>query len=52
MTPIDGEAFAPVIDAAVDKGVPVICFDSDSAKSKRLVYLGTNNYEAGKSAGV
>ena len=51
VTPIDGEAFAPVIDAAIDKGVPVICFDSDSAKSKRLVYLGTNNYEAGKSAG-
>ena len=51
VTPIDGDAFAPVIDAAIDKGVPVICFDSDSAKSKRLVYLGTNNYEAGKSAG-
>ena len=51
VTPIDGDAFAPVIDAAIEKGVPVICFDSDSAKSKRLVYLGTNNYEAGKSAG-
>src|SRR5262249_36941631 len=39
------------IDDAIDKGIPVITFDSDSEKSKRLVYLGTNNYEAGKHAG-
>jgi len=51
VSPIEADAFASVIDAAIEKGVPVITFDSDSAKSKRLVYIGTNNYEAGKRAG-
>jgi ribose transport system substrate-binding protein len=48
---IDADAFAPVIDSAIDKGIPVITFDSDAPKSKRLVYIGTNNFEAGKRAG-
>ncbi len=51
VSPIEADAFAPTIDAAVAKGIPVITFDSDSEKSKRLVYIGTNNYEAGKRAG-
>jgi ribose transport system substrate-binding protein len=51
VSPIQADAFGPVIDAAIDKGVPVITFDSDSEKSKRLCYLGTNNFEAGKVAG-
>jgi len=51
VTPIDGKEFATVIDDAIGKGIPVICFDSDSESSKRLAYLGTNNYEAGKAAG-
>lgn len=51
VTPIEADAFAPVIDGAIEKGIPVITYDSDSAKSKRLAYLGTNNYEAGKRAG-
>ena len=51
VSPIEADAFASVIDSAVDKGVPVITFDSDSPKSKRLCYIGTNNYEAGKRAG-
>src|SRR5258708_7511312 len=49
---IQADAFASVIDAAIDKGVPVITFDSDSEKSKRLAYIGTNNFEAGKAAGL
>ena len=51
VSPIQADAFAPVIDAAIAKGVPVITFDSDSATSKRAMYIGTNNYEAGKKAG-
>lgn len=51
VSPIQADAFAPVIDAAIDKGVPIITFDSDSPTSKRLAYIGTNNYEAGKRAG-
>ncbi|MCW3098074.1 MAG: monosaccharide transporter substrate-binding protein family [Chthonomonadaceae bacterium] len=51
VSPIQADAFSPVIDAAIDKGIPVITFDSDAPKSKRLAYIGTNNYEAGKVAG-
>jgi ribose transport system substrate-binding protein len=51
VSPIQAEAFAPVIDSAVDKGIPVLTFDSDAPTSKRLAYIGTNNYEAGKVAG-
>jgi len=51
VSPIEADAFASVIDSAIAKGVPVITFDSDSPKSKRLAYLGTNNFEAGKRAG-
>jgi len=36
------------IDAAVDKGVQVMCFDSDAPESKRLCYVGTDDAEAGR----
>jgi ribose transport system substrate-binding protein len=49
---IEAKALAPTIDEAIDAGIPVITFDSDSEGSKRLVYLGTNNFEAGKAAGT
>lgn len=51
VSPIQADAFSPVIDSAIEKGVPVITFDSDAPKSKRLAYLGTNNYDAGVAAG-
>jgi ribose transport system substrate-binding protein len=35
------------IDAAIAAGIPVITMDSDSPTSKRLVFIGTNNYQAG-----
>ncbi len=48
---IEAKAMAPVIDEAVGQGIPVITFDSDSPDSKRMAYIGTNNFEAGKIAG-
>lgn len=48
---IEADALTSVIDETMKAGIPVITFDSDAAKSKRLAYLGTNNYEAGKMAG-
>jgi ribose transport system substrate-binding protein len=51
VSPIEASAFAPVIDGAIAKGIPVITFDSDCESSQRLAYIGTNNYEAGKQAG-
>ena len=35
------------IDAAVASGVPVITMDADSPGSKRLLFIGTDNYRAG-----
>ncbi len=51
VSPIEADALTATIDETIAGGVPVITFDSDAPKSKRLAYLGTNNYEAGKMAG-
>jgi ribose transport system substrate-binding protein len=37
----------PAIDRAVDKGVPVMCFDSDAPDSKRFCYYGTDDATCG-----
>src|ERR1022692_3226605 len=47
----DANLMAPDIDAAVDAGIPVITMDSDSPLSKRLTFIGTNNYAAGLMSG-
>ncbi len=39
------------IDAAVAQGIPVITIDSDAPTSKRLTFIGTNNYQAGLMGG-
>ncbi|WP_256758312.1 substrate-binding domain-containing protein [Cohnella sp. WQ 127256] len=49
--PIDANALAPIIDKAVNSGIPVICFESDSPASQRLTYIGTNNLESGRRMG-
>ncbi len=35
------------IDAAIAQGVPVLTVDSDAPGSKRLTFVGTDNYKAG-----
>jgi ribose transport system substrate-binding protein len=44
----DAKTLIGAIDSAVDKGVPVVCFDSDAPESKRLAYFGTDDKECGK----
>lgn len=39
------------IDKAVAAGIPVITIDSDAPASKRLFFIGTNNYQAGMAGG-
>ena len=39
------------IDKAIAAGIPVITMDSDSPASKRLFFIGTNNYEVGMTGG-
>jgi ribose transport system substrate-binding protein len=40
----------PVLNKVASK-TKLITFDSDAPKSTRLMYIGTNNYEAGKALG-
>ncbi len=44
----DTEIMRPAIDAAIAKGIPVITMDADVPNSKRLLFVGTDNYEAGQ----
>ena len=39
------------IDKAVAAGIPVVTIDSDAPSSKRLFFIGTNNYQAGVTGG-
>lgn len=48
---IDPERMRPVINKAVEAGIKVATFDSDSPNSNRLFYCGTNNYDAGEACG-
>ena len=42
----------PAINKAADKNIPVICFDSDSPKSKRFAYYGTDDTQCGTRVAV
>lgn len=49
--PSDSEALTPLIDKAAEAGIPVVTFDTDAPESKRLGYIGTDNYQAGRLLG-
>jgi ribose transport system substrate-binding protein len=48
---LSDEQFTPLINRIVDNGIPVITVDTDAANSKRMAYIGTDNYYAGFLAG-
>ncbi len=39
------------IDSAISQGIPVIAIDADAPDSKRLMFVGTDNYKAGVMGG-
>lgn len=47
----DADALKETIDKAIDAGIPVVTFDSDAPKSKRMSYYGTNNPGSGNMMG-
>lgn len=47
VSPIDPELMIEPINDAIAQGIPVVCVDTDSPKSKRYTYFGTGNYNAG-----
>lgn len=48
---LNDEKFTPVIDKAVNRGIPVITIDTDAPASRRLAYVGTDNVAAGEALG-
>jgi ribose transport system substrate-binding protein len=40
------------VDKAIAAGIPVITVDSDAPASKRLFFIGTNNYQVGMTGGL
>jgi ribose transport system substrate-binding protein len=42
------QIFQAEIDNAIAQGIPIICVDSDVPRSKRVLYIGTDNFKAGR----
>jgi ribose transport system substrate-binding protein len=47
----DADLLKDSIDKAIAAGIPVITVDSDAPASKRLFFIGTNNYQVGFNGG-
>jgi len=48
----DSELLKPAIDGAIAQGIPVITVDADAPASKRVMFIGTDNYQAGRRGGA
>ncbi|SDC41404.1 monosaccharide ABC transporter substrate-binding protein, CUT2 family [Pelagirhabdus alkalitolerans] len=48
---VSEEMFQPLINKAIDRNIPVVTIDTDAPSSNRLSYIGTDNYQAGFTAG-
>jgi ribose transport system substrate-binding protein len=44
------EIFQVEIDKAISQGIPVICVDADVPNSRRVLYIGTDNFKAGRES--
>lgn len=44
---IDANALKPIIDKAIEAGIPVVTWDDTAPGSKQLMYFGTANFDAG-----
>jgi len=51
VSPADPEILRQPISDAIAAGIPVVTMDSDAPGSQRLVFVGTNNYQAGMIGG-
>jgi ribose transport system substrate-binding protein len=47
----NGDFLTETINKAVDAGIPVVTWDADAPKSKRLAYYGVDDFAAGKIMG-
>lgn len=49
---LNGDLLTDAIDRAVAAGIPVITWDSDAPKSKRMAFYGVNDIEGGRALGA
>ncbi|MDO4274361.1 MAG: substrate-binding domain-containing protein [Eubacteriales bacterium] len=50
VTCMDADAYKDPINKAIESGIPIVTFDSDSPESNRTTFIGTSNYDAGVTA--
>jgi ribose transport system substrate-binding protein len=48
---LEADFLTSTIDKAVDAGIPVVTWDSDAPKSKRLAFYGVDDYRSGQIMG-
>jgi ribose transport system substrate-binding protein len=48
---LNGDLLTDAIDRAVEAGIPVVTWDSDAPKSKRMAFYGVNDVEGGRALG-
>jgi ribose transport system substrate-binding protein len=48
---LNGDYLTPTIDRAMEQGIPVVTWDSDAPKSKRICFYGVNDFESGRIMG-
>lgn len=46
------ESLTPIVNKAVDAGIPVVTVDSDLPNSRRIAFVGTGNRRAGYTGGM
>lgn len=51
VAPLDSVGNVPVVEEAIDKGIPVITFNSKLSSDLPLTHVATNNWAAGELAG-
>jgi ribose transport system substrate-binding protein len=51
VSPARPATFKDAINQAIEDGIPVVCVDSDSPDSHRILFIGTDNYHAGIESG-
>ena len=46
------DSLVPVVNKAVEAGIPVVTVDADLPRSKRVAFVGTGNFNAGYQGGL
>ena len=48
---LNGDFLTSTIDRAIEAGIPVVTWDSDAPKSKRIAFYGVDDYKSGQIMG-